>query len=89
MNVSREYWGEAVRSVAYLMNRTSSRVIDFKPPIEKLQELTSTPINLGLEPRVFGCTAYVHQSMAKLEPRAIRCIFLGYAEQKKGIDVLT
>lgn len=90
MNVSHEYWGEAVRSAAYLMIRTSSRVIDFKTPLQKLQELTSTPISPGLEPRVFGCTAYVHQSMGKLELRAIRCIFLGYAEQKKkGIDFLT
>nr|GEY95176.1 putative RNA-directed DNA polymerase [Tanacetum cinerariifolium] len=74
--------GEAVRSAAYLMNRTPSQVIDFKTPLQKLQELMNIPISPGLEPRVFGCTAYVHQNIGKLEPRAIRCVFLGYVDKK-------
>ncbi|KAG8388025.1 hypothetical protein BUALT_Bualt02G0082300 [Buddleja alternifolia] len=84
MKVSREYWGEAVRSAAYLINRTSSRLIDFKTPYQKLHELVSAPIGPNLEPRVFGCTAYVHQVTGKLDPRAVRCIFVGYADFKKG-----
>ncbi|KAJ9559399.1 hypothetical protein OSB04_014013 [Centaurea solstitialis] len=50
MNVPRDLWGEAVRSAAYLMNRTPSRVLDFATPLQKLQELVKQPINLGLEP---------------------------------------
>ncbi|KAJ9561968.1 hypothetical protein OSB04_007128 [Centaurea solstitialis] len=42
MNVPREYWGEAVRSATYLINRTPSRVVDFKTPLQKLEELVKT-----------------------------------------------
>ena len=36
---------------------------------------------------MFGCVAFVHvhkQYRNKLDPRAIRCIFLGYAPNKRG-----
>ncbi|WVZ81331.1 hypothetical protein U9M48_028721 [Paspalum notatum var. saurae] len=36
------------------------------------------------ELRVFGCTAYAHVDNGKLEPRAIKCIFLGY---KSGEEI--
>ncbi|KAJ9552232.1 hypothetical protein OSB04_016277 [Centaurea solstitialis] len=84
MNVPRQYWGEAVRSAAYLMNRTPSSVIEFKTPIARLHGLINAPTSVNLEPRVFGCTSYVHQNIGKLEPRAIRYVFLGYADLKKG-----
>ncbi|KAI5444626.1 hypothetical protein KIW84_013047 [Lathyrus oleraceus] len=37
--------------------------------------------------RIFGCVAFVHvhkQYRNKLDPRAVRCIFLGYAPNKRG-----
>ena len=34
--------------------------------------------------RIFGCPTYAHVSDSKLEPRAIKCIFLGYATGVKG-----
>jgi hypothetical protein len=34
--------------------------------------------------RVFGCTAYAHVDNGKLEPRAIKCIFLGYGSGVKA-----
>ena len=60
MNVPREYWGEAVKSAAYLINRTPSRVIEFQNPQHQLHTLLSVPSMPNLEPRVFGCTVYVH-----------------------------
>ena len=36
------------------------------------------------ELRVFGCTAYAHVDNEKLEPRAVKCIFLGYKSGVKG-----
>lgn len=41
MSVPREYWGEAMQSAAYLMNRTPSSVIEFKTPLQKMHELTN------------------------------------------------
>jgi hypothetical protein len=40
-----------------------------------------------LPPRVFGCVAYVHlhkNQRSKLDPYALRCLFLGYAVHQKG-----
>ena len=84
MKMPHKYRGEVVRNVAYLMNQTPSRVIEFKTPLQLVHEKLGLPIGSNLEPRVFGCVAYVHHNVGKLEPRAIRCIFLGYADFKKG-----
>jgi hypothetical protein len=38
-------------------------------------------------PKVFGCTCFVHDyrnSVGKLDPRAIKCIFVGYSPTQKG-----
>ncbi|RVW60777.1 Retrovirus-related Pol polyprotein from transposon TNT 1-94 [Vitis vinifera] len=34
--------------------------------------------------KVFGCTTYVHTKTDKLEPQAVKCIFLGYPKGVKG-----
>ena len=34
--------------------------------------------------RIFGCTAYAHIKQGKLEPRALKCAFLGYPSGTKG-----
>lgn len=34
--------------------------------------------------RVFGCIAYAHSKQGKLDPRAIRCLFIIYPEGVKG-----
>jgi len=40
-----------------------------------------------LQTRVFGCPAFVHVHnpyRGKLDPHAIKCVFIGYAPNKKG-----
>jgi hypothetical protein len=34
--------------------------------------------------KVFGCTAYAHVDNGKLEPRGVKCIFLGYQSGVKS-----
>ena len=34
--------------------------------------------------RIFSCTAYAHIKQGKLDPRALKCVFLGYPEGVKG-----
>ncbi|KAL6332591.1 hypothetical protein AAG906_009013 [Vitis piasezkii] len=40
-----------------------------------------------IEPRIFGCTCYVRDtrlSITKLDPKALKCVFLGYSRLQKG-----
>lgn len=67
-------------TTAYLVNRCPSSALEFKTQEEKW---SSRPPNLN-HLRVFGCSAYVHQSQGKLEPRAIKCVFFGYSQGTKG-----
>ncbi|KAK2417429.1 myosin-16 [Trifolium repens] len=88
MSVPNSYWGEAVLTAVYLINRVISCVLGNTSPIKSmLSHFPSTPILQNLKTRVFGCVAFVHvhkQYRNKLDPRAIRCIFLGYAPKKRG-----
>ncbi|KAM1683995.1 hypothetical protein FF2_034893 [Malus domestica] len=82
------YWGEALTSAAYLVNRLPSRTVNFLTPFQALTSQTSSPPTPNLSPWVLGCVVFVHlhppQWNNKLEPRAIRCVFLGYATTQKG-----
>ena len=60
MNLPKYYWGEAVKSFVYLINRTSSRAVVFQSPQQKMKSLLSVPHLPNLEPRVFSFTVYVH-----------------------------
>ncbi|BBN68771.1 hypothetical protein Prudu_569S000200, partial [Prunus dulcis] len=81
------FWGEAVCSAAYLINRVPSSVLNFQTPLQALRQfcpLHSTP---NLEPRVFGCVTFVHlytHQRDKLEPQALKCVFIGNAQHQKG-----
>ncbi|RVW51913.1 Retrovirus-related Pol polyprotein from transposon TNT 1-94 [Vitis vinifera] len=87
-NVPKSYWGEAVLTATYMINRIPSRVLDNKSPVEILKSFyPHFRTSNGITPRVFGCTAFVHvhsQHRDKLDPRVIKCVFLGYSSTKKG-----
>ena len=81
------YWGEALLSATYLINRVPSRIINFQTPYQLLSTLINAPSTINLPPHVFGCVAYVHlhkHQRSKLEPRAARCVFVGYGPHQKG-----
>ncbi|CAL9027038.1 unnamed protein product [Prunus brigantina] len=87
MSVPHHLWGHGVLAAAYLINRTPSRVLDFKTPLDVLCAHTP-PISVSkLPPKVFGCVAYVHvysHQRSKLDPCALRCVFIGYSTTQKG-----
>ncbi|XP_022872304.1 uncharacterized protein LOC111391338 [Olea europaea var. sylvestris] len=82
-----QYWGKAATAAAYLINLVPSSSLQFQTPFHVLHTAIRAPIVSNLYPRIFGCVAYVHlpQSLRnKLEPRDIRCVFIGYASHQKG-----
>ena len=76
----KSFWGEALSTVVHLINRTPSFAINFTCPEEKW---IGRILDLSYL-RVFGCEAFAHVSKGKLEPRDVKCVFLGYHEGTKG-----
>ena len=85
MNVPKHFQGEAVLTATYLINRMSSRTLKFQTPIQALlQTFPNTRIISSLPPKIFGCTVFVHNHHKnKLDPKAIKCVFLGYSSMQK------
>jgi transposase InsO family protein len=86
--VPKKYWGEAVLTATYLINRLPSSVLASQTPMEVLSSFypdVSTSCNLI--PRIFGCKSFVHihsDGRGKLDPRALKCVFIGYSSTQKG-----
>ena len=78
--LSQSFWGEAVVTAAYLINRSPFTAISLKTPEELW--IGRPPSSKHL--RVFGCACYAHQSEGKLEPWALKGVFLGYPLGVKG-----
>nr|XP_004513812.1 uncharacterized protein LOC101489272 [Cicer arietinum] len=87
-NVPNHFWDEAVLSASYLINRMPSKALKFKTPCQTLLSIyPHIKILSSIPPKVFGCTAFVHDNQpnkGKLEPKSLKCIFLGYPPNKKG-----
>jgi hypothetical protein len=83
MHVPKFLWGEAIKTATYLINRMPLRTLGYNTPAECL--LNSN--EFIVPPKVFGCVCFVHDyrnSIRKLDPRALKCVFMGYSPSKKG-----
>ena len=81
------YWSDAVATAMHLLNRMPTKVLQFQTPLKVLSDHVSLPTVLMIPPRIFGCVAFVHlhkNQRTKLDPCAVRCLFLGYGVHKKG-----
>ena len=84
MHVSKSYWSDAVLTTYHLINRISSIVLGGRMPNSVLSP--DAPL-FHLPPKIFGCVRYVHilgPGSDKLDPRSIKCVFLGYSRTQKG-----
>ena len=80
------YWGEALTSAAYLVNRVPSSTLNFKTPFQSLTEAVIAPYVPNLPTHVFSCVVFVHlhkHRRKKLTPQALRCVFVDYAMHQK------
>jgi len=68
----------------------SSRVLDFKTPIEVLSPPLSSS-QFVAPPQVFGCVCFFNlhgPTRGKLDPLAFKCVFLGYSPSHKDLPPL-
>ena len=76
-NEPHHFWAEAVNTCVYIMNKTPTVVVHGVTLEEKYSGKKPDLPHL----KVFGCIAYVHipnELCPKLDPKAKRCIFVGY-----------
>ena len=82
-NLPQELWAEAMRCAFHVINRLPSKVINMKTPYELLYKEKPSVSYF----RIFGSTCYVHisdQLRAKMDPKAKKCVFVGYDPNRKG-----
>ena len=80
------FWGEAVVTAFYLLNRSSSKSIGSKTPYELWTGRAPAVHHL----RTFGCIAHVKvtsPNLKKLDDRSRRMIFVGYEAGSKAYHV--
>jgi len=80
VGLSKGFWAKVVNIVYYLINRSLSTTIDYKT----LKEVRSGSPTSYINIRVFRYFAYAHMNDSKLELKARKYIFLGYADEVKG-----
>jgi len=81
--IPSEFWGEVVLTTVSLINTIPSSHNSGFSPFEKLYGYILDYSSF----RVFSCTCFVlhpHAKCSKLFSRSVMCVFLGYAEGKKG-----
>jgi hypothetical protein len=72
-----------MKTVVYITNRLPQPRLEFSSSFQKMYNVKPT-VNYF---RVFGCVCYVFiadEDRSKFDKKVVRCIFIRYAEQKKG-----
>lgn len=83
---STRFWGEAMLSASFLINKLPTHSLQWKSPFEVL---TSSSPNYSYL-KVFGCLCYVSNTnphKSKFDPRASKGIFEGYPPGQKAYKV--
>ena len=89
-NITKYLWGEAILTATYLINRMPSRILNFQTLLNFFKTLYPiSRLTSKITLKDFGCIAFVHNhehGRRKLDPRARKCIFVGYAPTQKGYN---
>ena len=75
-----KFWTKVFHTTCHLINRCLSSAINFKTPQEVWMGKPVSYQHL----RVFGSTTHTLVNDRKLQPRAKKCLFLGYPTGMKG-----
>ncbi|KAL6202242.1 hypothetical protein ACLB2K_025951 [Fragaria x ananassa] len=82
-NLAKEFWGAAVKTACYLINRTPCVPLGLETPESVWTSRSASYSHL----KVFGCKAFAHvlkEKRSKLDDKAVPCIFLGYGNEEMG-----
>ena len=77
----KSFWGKAVNTAVYLINRSPLIPLNFDIP-QRVWIGKDVPYS---HLKVFGCKAFMHVSKEqrlKLDDKATSCIFIGYGDEE-------
>lgn len=89
-NVPKYLWGEVLLTTTYLINRVPTKIFNFifRTPLSTFKDVFPTSkLTSDLPLKAFRCSAFIHihdQNRGNLDPRARKCVFVGYAPTQKG-----
>ncbi len=86
-NLPNYFWAKTVTTAIYIMNQTPIATVHGMTPEEKFTCKKPNASHL----RMFNYIAYVHvhdEKRSKLDPKAEKCIFIGYSLEEKGYRCL-
>ena len=81
--VPGHFWGVAVRTAVYLLNRAPTAALDGKTPYQAWYG-KKPPVHFL---KVFGCVAYIKRlrpHLTKLDDRGQKVVFIGYQSRSKA-----
>jgi Reverse transcriptase (RNA-dependent DNA polymerase)/Integrase core domain len=84
--VPSEFWGEAVTTAVYILNRSPTKSVEKQTPYEAWHKRKPTVHHM----RVFGCLAHVKsvgRHLRKLDDRSTKMVFFGYEKGSKAYRV--
>ncbi|KAL0431876.1 UNVERIFIED_CONTAM: hypothetical protein Sradi_0813600 [Sesamum radiatum] len=77
------FWAESILAATHIINRLPSVTLQWKTPYELLYNKPPSYTNL----KTFGCLCFASNNTphkSKFDPRAFKCIFIGYVQGQKG-----
>jgi hypothetical protein len=79
------FWGEALVTAVYILNRLPTKALEGRTPYEACQRKPAVS-----HLRVFGCLAFAKElgHASKLDDRSTPGVFIGYAEGSKAYRIL-
>ena len=84
MNEPKHFWADAVSTTCFFINRMPSSVLNRATPYHQL--FPNKPL-FPIDPKVVGCTCFVwdvRPQVSKLDPKSLKCIFVGYSHVQKA-----
>ena len=84
IHVPKHFWAGTLSTACFLINRMSSSFLNWETLYHQL--FPNNPL-FPIESNVFGCTYFIRDvspQVSKLDPKSLKCIFLGYSRVKKG-----
>ncbi|KAL2241232.1 UNVERIFIED_CONTAM: Retrovirus-related Pol polyprotein from transposon RE1 [Sesamum indicum] len=82
-HLPKHFWAESILAATFIINRLPSPTLNWKSPYELLYKTSPSYQPL----KTFGCLCYaanVQPHKSKFEPRATRCVFIGYVHGQKA-----